>query len=238
MNKNYYEILWVQKNATQDEIKKAYRKLAMKYHPDKNPGDKSAEAKFKEINNAYDTVWDAQKRKQYDMFGSSYNWWGSWFNNGWQGFSWFEDIFSHFWWFSSWNKKSSSQSFDFDFWDMFSHFWNTAWSQSRTSSNTWNSRSQSSNQSKPEDLNLTKKIEVPIFDLILWTNITVESYYKEKIWIKIPEGTKPGTKFTIAWKWKSVDNKKWDLFVIMEAKMPEKIPENIKQMLESIRHLF
>lgn len=67
--RDYYEILGVSKNASDDEIKKAYRKLAIKYHPDKNPGDKTAEAKFKEINEAHDVLSDKQKRARYDQFG-------------------------------------------------------------------------------------------------------------------------------------------------------------------------
>ena len=67
--RDYYEILGVGKNASDDEIKKAYRKLAVKYHPDKNPGDKEAEAKFKEINEAHDVLADKQKRARYDQFG-------------------------------------------------------------------------------------------------------------------------------------------------------------------------
>ncbi len=66
----YYQLLGVAKTATADEIKKAYRKLALKYHPDKNPGDKKAEEKFKQISEAYAVLSDAEKRKQYDTFGS------------------------------------------------------------------------------------------------------------------------------------------------------------------------
>ncbi len=68
---NYYSLLGVDKNATADEIKKAYRKLAHEHHPDKNHGDKASEAKFKEINAAYEVLGNAQKRSQYDQFGSS-----------------------------------------------------------------------------------------------------------------------------------------------------------------------
>ncbi len=67
--RDYYEVLGVSKNASDDEIKKAYRKLAIKYHPDKNPGDKEAEEKFKEINEAHDVLSDKQKRARYDQFG-------------------------------------------------------------------------------------------------------------------------------------------------------------------------
>ena len=67
--RDYYEVLGVNRNADEDEIKKAYRKLAKQYHPDMNPGDKDAEAKFKEINEAYEVLSDPQKRARYDQFG-------------------------------------------------------------------------------------------------------------------------------------------------------------------------
>jgi len=70
--KNYYDILGVSKNATQDEIKKAYRKKAAKYHPDKNPDDPSAEDKFKEVGEAYEVLKDPEKRKLYDKVGKDW----------------------------------------------------------------------------------------------------------------------------------------------------------------------
>ena len=67
--RDYYEVLGVDKSASADDIKKAYRKLAMKYHPDRNPGDKSAEEKFKEVGEAYEVLSDADKRSRYDSYG-------------------------------------------------------------------------------------------------------------------------------------------------------------------------
>ncbi len=71
MAKDYYAQLGVKKDASVEEIKKAYRKLALKYHPDKNPGDKKAEEKFKEITEAYAVLSDPEKKRQYDQFGES-----------------------------------------------------------------------------------------------------------------------------------------------------------------------
>ena len=96
--RDYYEVLGVDKNASAEEIKKAYRKLAMKYHPDQNPGDKSAEEKFKEVNEAYEVLSDADKKSRYDQFGfagvdPNYGAGGAGFD-GFSGFGGFGDIFS------------------------------------------------------------------------------------------------------------------------------------------------
>ena len=95
--RDYYEVLGVAKTATPEELKKAYRKLAIKYHPDKNPGDKEAEEKFKEAAEAYDVLSDPEKRQKYDQFGHNMGpqgFPGGGFGGGY-GFT-MEDIFSQF----------------------------------------------------------------------------------------------------------------------------------------------
>jgi molecular chaperone DnaJ len=89
--RDYYEVLGVARNAEPNEIKKAYRKLAMEFHPDRNPGDKTCEEKFKEASEAYEVLSDDDKRAAYDRFGHE-----GLRRQGFEGFSGVEDIFSHF----------------------------------------------------------------------------------------------------------------------------------------------
>jgi len=89
--RDYYEILGVERAATEDDIKKAYRRLAMQHHPDRNPGDKSAEERFKEAAEAYDALADPERRRLYDRFGHE-----GLAGAGFQGFGGFDDIFSSF----------------------------------------------------------------------------------------------------------------------------------------------
>ena len=97
--RDFYEVLGIQKGASEDEIKKAYRKMAMKYHPDKNPGDKEAEEKFKEANEAYAVLSDPDKKSKYDRFGHAGVDPNAGFGGGgagFGGFGGFEDIFDMF----------------------------------------------------------------------------------------------------------------------------------------------
>jgi molecular chaperone DnaJ len=89
--RDYYEVLGVDRSANDSDLKKAYRKLALKFHPDKNPGDREAEEKFKEAAEAYEVLRDANKRQIYDQYGHQ-----GLEGSGFSGFGGFEDIFSSF----------------------------------------------------------------------------------------------------------------------------------------------
>lgn len=237
MSKNYYDILWITKTSTDDEIKKAYRKLAMKYHPDRNKGDKTAENKFKEINEAYSILSDSSKRKQYDTFWSNFSWFnGSGWNPFWWwqnynysawDFSWFEDLFSGFGRWTSRKTKASS----FDFSDLFWWWFSSArWWEDFSSS-----YGQKQEPKKEESLDVEKTYEVPIFDLILGCLIEVEWLNRKKVKLKIPAGTKPWTKFRVKDMWKTLSWKTGNLLVKVDARMPKHISDVDKSLLERIR---
>lgn len=225
-SKDYYSVLWISKGASSDEIKKAFRKKAMEWHPDKHKWDKKAEEKFKEINEAYQVLWDAKKRKQYDTFWQAWDF--SWFS--WQWWAWFEDIFSQFW---RWQWSSSAH---FDMWDLFSNMF--SWWQSSSSFNFedfWQKKSKSKKEEEPK-LDIEEVREIPIMDFILWTKINIRTVYNKNLSLKIPELTKPWTKFKIKWKWRSSSWKTGDLYIKVEAKMPKSLPDDIKNLLESIKY--
>lgn len=233
-NKDYYASLGVSKTATEAEIKKAYKKQAMQYHPDRNTGDKKAEAKFKEINEAYQTLWDKEKRKNYDQFGSaegnpfSWTWWnpfsGTRRSTSSRGQSWgFEDIFSQFW------GANTSGWFEFDIGDLFS------WG-GRT-----HARSQQPKQEVPKkeipNLDVTESVEIPFFDFLYDTSISVKTVYGKVLTLKVKAGTKPGTKFKISGKWRTMEWKTGDMFVIVDAKMPKNpLNPTVAKMIDAIRY--
>ena len=108
MAKDYYDILGIQKSASKDEVKKAFRKLAAQYHPDKKTGD---EAKFKEISEAYAVLGDEKKRAEYDAYGQAYAGGGGGSQGGFGGFNW-----------ADFQQAGGGQGFEFDFGDIFGDF--------------------------------------------------------------------------------------------------------------------
>lgn len=140
-----YNVLGVQKTSTQDEIKSAYRKLAMKYHPDRNPGDKAAEEKFKNITAAYDVLGDETKRRQYDEFGAygaydsqSQNY-GNYRSGNYQG-----NPFGYGWNSGTWGQETQE-----DFGDAFDQ-WFRAANSGRQNSQNGNFRTYTYTKSEPQ----------------------------------------------------------------------------------------
>ena len=138
-----YEILGVAKTASQSEIKSAYRKLAVKYHPDKNPGDKAAEEKFKQITAAYDVLSDETKRRQYDSYGSysRSDAYGSQSNGtyGYGNYGWGQNGT----WQGQWNRGGWQAETQDDYNDAFNQWFNYA-RQNQTNSNGYSFYSQRS----------------------------------------------------------------------------------------------
>ena len=237
MAKNYYDILGVSKSASDAEIKKAYKKMAMQHHPDRNTWDKKAEAKFKEINEAYQTLGDTKKKANYDQFGSAEGqpWFGGgqggfsgfqWQSGQAQGFGGFEDIFSQFG--GGWRQ---SGGVEFDIGDLFGNM-SSGTRQKKQKSQYEEPKTE---QIKP-NLDVTETVEIPFLDFLFDTSISVKTVYGKHLTLKVKTGTKPGTKYKISGKWRTIDGKTGDMYVIVDAKMPKEIPENLRPMLEAIRY--
>ena len=186
--KDYYKILGVDKTATDAEIKKEYRKLAKKYHPDVNQNDESASNKFKEINEAYEVLSDKEKRKQYDMFGSNYN-----FNGG--------DNFDprNYGFKTSYNSSSMGEFSDF-----FNMFFGSENSSSFSGFSSFdgftNSRQFSGFERQPQrqkyetSINLSVKEAYSGIERELYVNINNSP---QKITVKIPKGITSGKKVKV-----------------------------------------
>jgi DnaJ-class molecular chaperone len=188
--KDYYNILGVSKDATQDEIKKAYRKLARKYHPDVNPGDKVAEEKFKEISEAYEVLSDPEKRKQYDQFGT--------FDFGKEGFQGFGG-FSNFD-FGNFNNGGSYRTYTFssgggaDFSRIFEDLFGKSYSRKKHSKF---SGFEDVYSQKGRDIEA--EIEVELLDAINGAEKYINVAGKT-LKVKIPEGVDNGSKIRLAGK--------------------------------------
>lgn len=217
MKKDYYSLLWISKSSSDAEIKKAYKKLAMQWHPDRHQWDKKAEEKFKEINEAYQVLSDPQKRKQYDTFGTAdFSGMGSgsqWFNDF--DFSNLGDIFGSMGW-----GRASAQWFEFDLGDI---FWGFA-GQRRWPRTTYT-------RSTKEELDITQTVEIPLWDILLGTKLSLESAWKT-FKVTVPPCTKPGTKLKVTGKWHVSGKRVGDLYLKIDARMPKKLTAEQERMIE------
>ncbi len=200
--KDYYKILGVERNASEEEIKRAYRQLALKYHPDKNPDDKNAEARFKEINEAYDVLGDPAKRSKYDQLGSSYR---AWERRGGQpgGFDWSQ-------WASGTPGGVRIEVGDLgDLFGGFSDFFNTIFGGMAGQSHDFAGRPQVR----------TRDIEQPVYISLIEAyrgTTRVVRVNGRQIEVKIPPGAKTGTKVRINLQ-KGSTQREGDLYLLVNV---------------------
>jgi len=217
---DYYKTLGVERNASPEELKRAYRKLAMKYHPDRNLGDKSLEEKFKQINEAYEVLKDPQKRARYDQLGESYNNWQQ-TNAGRGNFNW-EDWAAQ----QAYSRAASGGGAPrggarvdmgdlngFFGGDGFSDFFNMlfggvpgAGANMRTQTRTSPARARNYEQS----------VRISLMEAYHGTERTVMVDGQQRLQVKIPAGAKTGTKVRMAGAISS-SGRKEDIFLLIEV---------------------
>jgi curved DNA-binding protein len=183
--KDYYKILGVSRGASTEEIRKAYRKLAMQYHPDRNPGDNQSEERFKEINEAYQVLNDPQKRAYYDRVGSAYSGWQQ--RGGQGGFDWGR--------WASGAPGGTRVDFGGDLNDlfggeggMFSEFFRTIFGGGMGTAGTQTSRAAPGYQ---------QEVEISLEDAFNGTTMQLQADGKRKQ-VRIPPGVRTGSKVRVA----------------------------------------
>ena len=216
--KDYYKVLGVDKNASIEDIKRTYRKLAKKYHPDKNPGNKQAEEKFKEINEANEVLSDADKKARYDRLSSSYS---SWQQAGGSpgSFRW-EDLFG------SGGNRTSGQRVDVNdlsdlfgeaggFSDFFRTFFGGAAGRRSAPSSSQRARQRYAPPRPP--VNYQQKVTISLYEAYQGTTRQIQ-LNDQKIEVKIPKGAKTGTKVRVSGVGPGNEqSRKGDLFLLIDV---------------------
>jgi curved DNA-binding protein len=211
--KDYYKVLGVDRKATDDEIKRAYRKLAMKYHPDRNPGDNRAEEKFKEINEAYQVLSDPAKRGRYDQLGDSYY---SWQQRGAPstGFNW-ED------WFTTAPGGGGARVEVGDLDEIlgggFSEFFRRIFGGMPDMGPVPGSRGVPPRRPRAEKANYQQEVPISLAEAYHGTTRLVEIDGR-RLEVKIPAGARTGTKVRVAGAVKASDGKPaGDLYLLIQV---------------------
>ncbi|MBP9040520.1 MAG: DnaJ domain-containing protein [Anaerolineaceae bacterium] len=221
--KDYYKVLGVERSATSDEIKKAFRKLAMKYHPDKNKDNKQAEEKFKEINEAYEVLSDPQKRERYDQLGASYSQWQA-RGGAPGGFNWSE-------WMSGQGVRGQQvNTGDFgDIFGGFSDFFSAIFGGMPV-----NSR-QAYRQTAARPANIEQKVQITLEEAYHGTQ-RIFQIDNRRIEVKIPAGAKTGTKVRVAGAGPSTGyGQKADLYLILEVLPHPKFTVNGSDLTSEVK---
>ncbi len=198
--KDYYSILGVNRDASEREIKQAYRRLARKYHPDVNPGDKSAEAKFKEINAAYEVLSDKEKRQKYDQFGEQWQYAEQFAKAGRQ--------WTPFWDFS---QGSGSTTFHFGQGDLDSVFDDLL--------KGFGARTARQRVRPRRGQDIEHPVEVTLEEAYHGTNRIVSLKGSERLEVKIPPGVKDGSRVRVAGKgMPGYGGARGDLYLVISVK--------------------
>ena len=220
MSKDYYKILGVSKNSSKEDIKKAYRKLAMKYHPDKNPDNKQAEAKFKEASEAYEVLSDPKKKSQFDQFGTAdFN--GS---QGGQNFSNVEDVLREMFGGGS------------PFGNIFGGGRRSSpFGRSGFGGFSQRQQRQPQQPQQPRNKDIVSKQELPLTSLLLGCTVQLVTPSKKKLEIVIKRGTRPGTKMRL----KGQGLNGGDFILEINAKIPNDISGEAEFLLRELsKHGF
>lgn len=231
MAKNFYEILGVAKDASDEEIKKSYRRLAKKYHPDVNKADKQAEERFKEISEAYEALSDKDKRKQYDMFGGTgagagfdpSQWGGAaggWSNRGAGGYEDLGDIFRQAGARGRAKRGGGAQFSQDDFSSIFGDIFGAG---GRTQNTYQDYGSPRENAAPQRGKDLYYSMELDFMEAAKGTTSKISIHRDgklEKIDVKIPAGVNSGSKIRLAGKGENLSRKgtPGDLYIEIKVK--------------------
>ena len=207
--KDYYKILGVDRQAEEKDIKRAYRKLALKYHPDKNPGDKKAEERFKQINEAYEVLGDPDKRAKYDRLGASYQAWQSRGGHP-SGFDWSEWM----------NAPQGGVTFEVDdlselFGGDFSDFFNTIFGGMA------GQRQGPAPRTRARGRDIEQPITITLAEAYTGTSRTLRLDGRT-LEVKIPPGAATGTRIRISGQGRSGAGSAGDLYLVVQVAEDER----------------
>ncbi len=214
--KDYYKILGVEKSASADDIKSAYRKLAKKFHPDKNPGDKQAEERFKEINEAHEVLSDPQKKARYDQISNSYSSWQQ--AGGAPGSFRWEDLFGSGYAGGAQRVEVNDLGDMFGEMGGFSDFFRTVFGGGGgRRSNTGTRGYRQTYQQPQQPSNYQQELTISLYEAYHGTK-RVMQIGDDKIEVKIPPGAKTGTKVRVAGVGPSnAQGSKGDLYLLIRV---------------------
>jgi curved DNA-binding protein len=240
--KDYYQVLGVAESASQDDIKKAYREIAKKYHPDKNPGNKSAEERFKEASEAYETLSDPAKRSKYDQLRKFGYGGGGGVPGGGGGMS-YEEFMRQFGGASQQGRGGGGEGkgfgFDVSMDDLLGGLFGG--NRSRSRSKTRDVETASDEPVPTDDPFFKRKgndayveLSINIAQALLGSKIRVRTPSGAKVTVKIPAGTDSGKMLRVADMGFPAGSRNGDLYIKLHVSMPKNLTE---EQVEAAKHL-